>query len=268
MCPASTHGATWPRHRANFGLRSIRLDGVEVPQLLRQDRDDEQRLRITNRSRRPLGSPLQPSCETACAYLEQLDNTIGECAERANPVGSKRRVERHQLTGEPASWESRFDVVEYRAEICRHIGSGEGDDFVFLFWPSNRAMYGARHIDRVVAAGCRQSAKLVATEQVVGEISAVSERERIVAFLMRAEVRTQIRDWGVDATEAAARVAALSDDEVRHISARLDNLPAGQDLATTALILLSVFLFLIVLESFGVIDIFGFITPTKSVPSR
>ena len=71
-------------------------------------------------------------------------------------------------------------------------------------------------------------AKLVATEQVVAETSAPSERERIIAYLMRAEVQTQMRDWGVDATEAAARVAALSDDEVSHISGRLDNLPAGE----------------------------------------
>ena len=94
-------------------------------------------------------------------------------------------------------------------------------------------------------------AKLVATEQVVGEISAVSERERIIAFLARVEVRTQMRDWGVDVTEAAARVAALSDDEVRHIAGRLDNLPAGQDLAATALIVLGVIAFLIILDALG-----------------
>lgn len=90
-------------------------------------------------------------------------------------------------------------------------------------------------------------AKLVATEQVVAETSAPSERERIIAYLMRAEVQTQMRDWGVDATEAAARVAALSDDEVRHISGRLDNLPAGEGLGTAAIITALALLVLVVL---------------------
>ena len=111
-------------------------------------------------------------------------------------------------------------------------------------------------------------AKLVATEHVITETSAVSERERIIGFLMRAEVRTQMRDWGVDATEAAARVAALSDDEVRHIAGQLDSLPAGQYAATVALIGLSLILFLIILEAFGAIEIFSFMEPEGPGPPR
>jgi hypothetical protein len=100
-------------------------------------------------------------------------------------------------------------------------------------------------------------AKLVTTEDVIGVTSATSERERITAFLRRTEIQAQMSEWGVDATEAAMRVAALSDDEVRRIADQLDNLPAGQAAGTIALVALSALVFLFLLQALGTIDLFG-----------
>ncbi len=48
-------------------------------------------------------------------------------------------------------------------------------------------------------------------------------------FMAREDVRQELATLGVDPNEAARRTASLSDDEIRQIAGRLDELPAGQD---------------------------------------
>jgi hypothetical protein len=71
-------------------------------------------------------------------------------------------------------------------------------------------------------------AALVSTEQVIAAGDGAADRARVLAFLDRAEIREQIAALGVDPNEAAARVAALSDAQVREIAGQLEQLPAGQ----------------------------------------
>ena len=71
-------------------------------------------------------------------------------------------------------------------------------------------------------------AALVSTEQMLEGEAGAAERARVLGFLEREDVRAQMVTLGVDPDEAAARVAALSDDQVREIAGRLDQLPAGQ----------------------------------------
>jgi Family of unknown function (DUF6627) len=61
-------------------------------------------------------------------------------------------------------------------------------------------------------------AALVSTEQLLAGSDAAAERARVMAFLERADVREQIVALGVDPSEAAARVQALSDAQVREIA--------------------------------------------------
>jgi hypothetical protein len=75
--------------------------------------------------------------------------------------------------------------------------------------------------------GAAQAA-LVSTEQLLTTGDGPAERARVMAFLERADVREQIVALGVDPNEAAARVQALSDAQVRQIAGQLDQLPAGQ----------------------------------------
>lgn len=112
-------------------------------------------------------------------------------------------------------------------------------------------------------------ARLVTTDQVIGVLSAERERDQIQAFLGRADVQAQMVALGVDAAEAAARIATLSDDEIRQIAGQLDRLPAGQDAATIALVILSIFVFLVILQVLGAIHIFSFVkSPGESGPGR
>lgn len=111
-------------------------------------------------------------------------------------------------------------------------------------------------------------AGLVETEQVIAERAVRTDRARVVDFLLREDVRAQLVRLGVDADEAVARVAALSDAEVQQISGRLDTLPAGQFLGVVLGVAVLIFLVLLLLDLFGVIDVFPFINPIDTKPKR
>jgi hypothetical protein len=103
-------------------------------------------------------------------------------------------------------------------------------------------------------------AALVTTDQVLAQSDGAADRARVLAFLDRAEVREQIVAFGVDPAEAAARVATLSDAQVREIAGQLDQLPAGQSaIAAVVGAILIIFLVLLVTDLLGLTDVFPFI---------
>jgi hypothetical protein len=52
-------------------------------------------------------------------------------------------------------------------------------------------------------------------------------RERLQAFIARADVAAQLQSFGVSPQAAAERVGLLSESEVRQVAGQLDTLPAG-----------------------------------------
>ena len=71
--------------------------------------------------------------------------------------------------------------------------------------------------------------------------------------LQRKDVQAQMQKMGVDADSVDARLATLSDSELRDLADQMPKAPAGGDV----LVLLgAVFVVLLVLELVGVIDIF------------
>jgi hypothetical protein len=77
--------------------------------------------------------------------------------------------------------------------------------------------------------------------------------------LQRADVQQQMQKMGVDAAAVDARLATLSDSELRDLSDQMQKAPAGGDV----LVLIgAVFVVLLILELVGVIDIF------KKIPAR
>jgi hypothetical protein len=87
-------------------------------------------------------------------------------------------------------------------------------------------------------------AAMVPTDQIIDQSTASGDRERVVSFLAREDVQRQMEKLGVNADDAAARVAGLSDAEVQKIVNKLDELPAGQDALGT---ILGVLVFILVL---------------------
>lgn len=103
-------------------------------------------------------------------------------------------------------------------------------------------------------------AALVGTDQIIGASAAGSDRDRVAAFLEREDVRSQLVMLGIDPAEAAARVASLSDEEVRQISGHLGELPSGEG-AIGAIIGAAVLIFVVLLitDLLGLTDVFPFV---------
>ena len=100
---------------------------------------------------------------------------------------------------------------------------------------------------------------MVAQAGIVGTLQAVQASTRatdlatVDAALARAEVRAQFVALGVAPEQVEARVAALTDAELRTLAGQMAELPAGGDALAVIGI---VFLVLLILEAVGVIDIF------------
>lgn len=100
---------------------------------------------------------------------------------------------------------------------------------------------------------------MVAQAGLIGTLHAVEADTRaqdlatVSAALARDQVREQFAALGVDAAEVEARIAALTDSELRMLAGKVAEAPAGGDALAVIGI---VFLVLLILEAVGVIDIF------------
>jgi hypothetical protein len=72
-------------------------------------------------------------------------------------------------------------------------------------------------------------AAMVKTETVLADGEILIAREKVRAFLDRKDVQAALTARGINPLEAKARVSSLSDAEVKIISAKIDQLPAGGD---------------------------------------
>jgi hypothetical protein len=100
---------------------------------------------------------------------------------------------------------------------------------------------------------------VVAEAGLIGTLQAVEAGTRsgdlaaVNAALAREQVRGQLLALGVDPSQVEARVAALTDGELRALAGKVSEAPAGGD----ALAVIGVvFLVLLILEAVGVIDVF------------
>lgn len=59
------------------------------------------------------------------------------------------------------------------------------------------------------------------------EAAADAQRANVMGVIDRADVSRQLQAMGLDPQAAKDRVAALTDEEVRSLSGKLDTLPAG-----------------------------------------
>jgi hypothetical protein len=76
--------------------------------------------------------------------------------------------------------------------------------------------------------------------------NAGADRDKVMSFLARDDVRQQMQDLGVDPEEAEARVAAMSDAEVQKLAGKLENAKAGEG-PLGAIVGAAVFVFIVLL---------------------
>jgi len=96
-------------------------------------------------------------------------------------------------------------------------------------------------------------AALVTTLQAVEASTRAQDVATVNAALAREEVRAQFEALGVEPAQIEARVAALTDAELRTLAGQMADMPAGADALAVIGI---VFLVLLILEAVGVIDVF------------
>ncbi len=70
-------------------------------------------------------------------------------------------------------------------------------------------------------------AGMIGTDQVVASAAAQANRDKVVQFVSRGDVVKQLEALGVKSTEAQARVAAMTQEEINTVAGKIDTLPAG-----------------------------------------
>jgi hypothetical protein len=96
-------------------------------------------------------------------------------------------------------------------------------------------------------------AGLIGTLQAVEADTRAQDLATVNAALARDQVREQFVALGVDPAEVEARVAVLTDAELRSLAGQVAEAPAG---GSALAVIGVVFLVLLILEAVGVIDIF------------
>jgi hypothetical protein len=94
-------------------------------------------------------------------------------------------------------------------------------------------------------------------------IAAPSDRGALFNAVERADVQRQLQAYGINAEQAKARVASLSDQEAAQLAAQIESLPAGGDVGALIGALLVVFLVLLITDILGLTKVFPFTKPIK-----
>ena len=93
---------------------------------------------------------------------------------------------------------------------------------------------------------------------------AATQRDRITGMLEREDVRLRLESYGVNPSDVKARVAALGDQEVAQLAARIDTLPAGADgLGALVGALVLIFIVLLITDLLGLTHVFPFTKPIR-----
>jgi len=80
-------------------------------------------------------------------------------------------------------------------------------------------------------------AGMIATDKVVASTSQ-ADRAAVASFVSRADVASQLQSFGIDASAAKDRVAAMTDEELRYVAGRIDAMPAGANGAGLVIVIL------------------------------
>lgn len=92
--------------------------------------------------------------------------------------------------------------------------------------------------------------------------AAGADRAKVAAFLAREDVARELQSHGVSQAAALERAQALSDEDVRELAGKIDELPAGADGGSVLGIIFTVFIVLLITDILGFTKIFPF---TRSI---
>ena len=90
-------------------------------------------------------------------------------------------------------------------------------------------------------------AKMVSTDQALGQVTTGQDRVRVQAFLNRTDAQEKLQAMGIDAQVVKERVARLTDREVNELARQIDTFPAGGDISNRNLVAILLIVLLVVL---------------------
>ena len=90
------------------------------------------------------------------------------------------------------------------------------------------------------------NAAIVSTSELVATEQSKIGREYLLNSLEREEVRTALTSQGVDLEMAKQRVASMTDEEVRALNQKMDEMPAGGFISTAKILVIPLIILLVV----------------------
>jgi len=99
-------------------------------------------------------------------------------------------------------------------------------------------------------------AALISTEQILNQNQIQSPRSDLQQMHNRDNIRKQLLAMGVDSQDIQARIDYMTDQEAALLSNKMDQLPAGQGIVSTAAF---VFVVLLITDILGYTDVFPFV---------
>jgi len=100
------------------------------------------------------------------------------------------------------------------------------------------------------------NAAIVSTSDLVATEQSKIGKEYLLNALEREEVRTALTSQGVDLEMAKLRVSSMTDEEVRALNLKMDEMPAGSGIVLTVVV---VFLVLLITDIVGWTDVYPFV---------
>jgi hypothetical protein len=91
------------------------------------------------------------------------------------------------------------------------------------------------HVPNVAAAEIASN-QMVPTEAVVADLSRAQTEAKVLNYLSKSEVQQKLIENGVSPDEASARLASLSDQELKNLSVQIDKAQYGGDILFAILI--------------------------------
>jgi hypothetical protein len=109
----------------------------------------------------------------------------------------------------------------------------------------------------VPAAYQSASAAIVGTDKLIQAENHRESREYLSGLMARDEVKNALISQGIDPEEAQLRLQSLTDEEVRLIAGKINELAAGQGVEIFALIIVAVIIATVLLFKFtSITDVF------------
>ena len=101
--------------------------------------------------------------------------------------------------------------------------------------------------------------QMIPTMNALESISQEDNRNKVLSFIQREDIQGQMVSFGVQPSEAIARVNALTDSEVQYLVEHIENAPAGASTVGTIIGAgLFIFIILLLTDILGLTRVFPF----------